>query len=119
MQKVFLNDRIVEAADAHIACNDSGLLYAMGLFETMRCRKRRVFRLDDHLDRLFSSAEALAIKNVYDRAYITDAIDKLLEANGLEQARLRLTLTNGPLGEDASSQPTCTRQGGWRWSPTG
>ncbi len=106
MAKVFLNDSIVEAADAHIACNDSGLLYGMGLFETMRCRNRQVFRLDDHLDRLFSSAEALAINNVYDRACITDAIDKLLEANDLDQARLRLTLTNGPIGEDASPQPT-------------
>ena len=106
MVKVFLNDRIVEAVDAHIACNDSGLLYGMGLFETMRCRSRRVFRLDDHLDRLFAGVEALAINNVYDRACIAEAIDKLLEANGLEQARLRLTLTNGPIGEGASPQPT-------------
>jgi len=86
MAKVFLNDRIVEAADACIACNDAGLLYGMGLFETMRCHNRRVFRLDDHLERL--------------------AIDSLLEANGLDEARLRLTLTNGPLGDDASSKPT-------------
>ncbi len=106
MAKVFLNDRIVEVVDAHIACNDSGLLYGMGLFETMRCRKRRVFRLDDHLDRLFAGVEALAINNVYDRACITDAIDKLLQANDLEQARLRLTLTNGPIGEGASPKPT-------------
>jgi len=106
MAKVFLNDRIVEAADACIACNDAGLLYGMGLFETMRCHNRRVFRLDDHLERLFAGAKALAVRNVYDRAHIAGAIDSLLEANGLDEARLRLTLTNGPLGDDASSKPT-------------
>ena len=106
MQKVFLNDRIIESADATVSANDGGLLYGMGLFETMRSVKGRVFRLSDHLDRLFASAKSLSMNNTYTREYIKDSIDKLLEANGLEDARLRLTLTNGPLDKTEPPEPT-------------
>ena len=56
MAKVFLNDKIVEDAEAHISVSDSGFLYGMGLFETMRCTGGKVFALDDHLARLSNSA---------------------------------------------------------------
>ena len=106
MAKVFLNDRLVEAADAAIPHNDSGFLYGMGLFETMRCRGGKVFRLDDHLRRLFASAQVLSIHHAYDKAQIKDAISGLLEANGLSDARLRLTLTGGPPKADNETHPT-------------
>jgi len=58
-----------------------------------------VFCLKDHLDRLFFSASSLSINNTYDRKYISDAIYKLLKANKLTDARLRLTLTSGPMSQ--------------------
>jgi branched-chain amino acid aminotransferase len=58
-----------------------------------------VFALKDHLDRLFFSARTLSINRTYDRKYITDAIYKVLRANKLTDARLRLTLTNGPMSQ--------------------
>ena len=99
MEKVFLNDRLVDADKACISAADSGFLYGAGLFETMRSHNGVVFCLKDHLDRLFFSAERLSISNSYKREYICEAIDQLLRENALTDARLRLTLTSGPLAE--------------------
>ena len=102
--KIFLNDKVIDDAEAHISVSDSGFLYGMGLFETMRCMGGRVFALSDHLDRLFNSAKELAINNPYETKYIKDAIRKTLEANNLTDARLRLTLTNGPMSAGGESK---------------
>jgi len=99
MEKVFLNDKLIDIDKARISVTDSGFLYGAGLFETMRSYNGVVFALKDHLDRLFFSARALSINRTYDRKYITDAIYKVLRANKLTDARLRLTLTNGPMAE--------------------
>jgi len=99
VEKVFLNDRVIDIDKARISVTDSGFLYGAGLFETMRSCSGVVFALTDHLDRLFFSAQALSINNPYTRKYISDAIYQLLQANKLTDARLRLTLTNGPMAE--------------------
>jgi len=106
MAKVFLNDKIIEDAEAHISVSDSGFLYGMGLFETMRCTGGRVFAFDDHIDRLFNSAKELAINNPYKKKYVADAIKQTLEANNLADARLRLTLTNGPMAQGGETKAT-------------
>jgi len=98
-RKVFLNDNVVDFDQAHLSVAESGFLYGSGLFETMRSHNGIVFRLHDHLDRLFHSAGMLSINHSYDKPYISDAISKLLQASELTEARLRLTLTNGPLTE--------------------
>lgn len=98
-EKVFLNDKLIDVERAQVSVRDSGLLYGAGLFETMRSHNGIVFRLEDHLDRLFRSATALSIRHTYDRPFLRRAIDQVLEANGLLNARLRLTLTNGPIAE--------------------
>jgi branched-chain amino acid aminotransferase len=98
-KKVFLNDNLIDFDQAHLSASESGFLYGAGLFETMRSRNGIVFRLQDHLDRLFQSAVALSINHSYEKPYISDAIGKLLQANELSEARLRLILTNGPLTE--------------------
>jgi branched-chain amino acid aminotransferase len=97
--KVFLNDGLIDIDKAGVSVTDSGLLYGAGLFETMRSRNGIVFRLQDHLDRLFLSAAALSITLPCDKPSIEKAIDQVLEANQLKDARLRLTLTSGPLAE--------------------
>jgi branched-chain amino acid aminotransferase len=104
MEKVFLNDKLVDADQASVSVNDSGLLYGAGLFETMRTRAGKVFALKDHLDRLFFSAKTLSIDIGCDKDYIADAIYKVLAANDLEDARMRLTVTGGSMsGEDRKS----------------
>ena len=102
-EKVFFNDGLVDIEEAAISVRDGGFLYGAGLFETMRSYNGVVFRLNDHLDRLFSSAEKLAVNNTCGKDYIADAIYQLLNANDLQDARLRLTLTSGPVS--LSDQP--------------
>ena len=107
METVFLNDRLVDIDKACISVTDSGFLYGAGLFETMRSCNGVVFALADHLDRLFLSTASLSINNPYDREYITGAIYKVLRANKLTDARLRLTLTNGPMAaSEQQRKPT-------------
>lgn len=107
VEKVFLNDKLVDIDKACVSVKDSGFLYGAGLFETMRSYNGVVFGLKDHLDRLFFSANKLAIHNIYDRKYITDAVYKTLRANRLTDARLRLTLTSGSISPD-QEQPKST-----------
>lgn len=104
MSKVFLNDKLVDSDSASIPAADGGFLYGSGLFETMRCNNGVVFCLADHLERLFSSAKTLSIRNDYDKKYIADAIYSVLEANALVDARLRLTLTSGTMSADEENR---------------
>jgi D-amino acid aminotransferase len=105
--RVFLNDGLVEVEQGHISVTDSGFLYGAGLFETMRSRHGYVFRLHDHLERLRRSADALSITHTYSNEYLEQAVSQLLAANELTDARLRLTLTNGPLLEaEEQRKPT-------------
>lgn len=106
-EKVFLNDKLVDVEQAHVSVRDSGFLYGAGLFETMRSHNGTVFRLDDHLDRLLSSAEALSVNHAFDREFLRKAVYEVLGANELADARLRLTLTNGPITETIEqAEPT-------------
>jgi len=105
-EKVFLNDKLVDAEKACNSVTDSGFLYGVGLFETMRSHNGVVFALADHLDRLFFSINRLSINNPYDAKYLTDAVYELLRANELTDARIRLTLTNGPMAESQQEQST-------------
>ena len=95
----FLNNKLIPTDEATVSIQDAGLLHAVGLFETLRSYGATVFRLDDHLDRLFSSASALGLTLSQDRCEITDGITSLLKANNLTSARLRLTATSGNITE--------------------
>ncbi|MHC4534115.1 MAG: aminotransferase class IV [Planctomycetota bacterium] len=102
-----MNDKLIGSEKARISATDSGFLYGAGLFETMRSYDGVVFALKDHLERLFVSAGALSINNPFDEEYLTDAIYKVLKANKLTDARLRLTLSNGPMaGAEEQLTPT-------------
>jgi branched-chain amino acid aminotransferase len=96
-EKIFLNDKIIDADKACISVTDSCFLYGAGLFETMRSYNGIVFSFEDHLDRLFFSANALSIKIDHDRKFIKELIYRLLQANNLTDARLRLTISSGPM----------------------
>jgi branched-chain amino acid aminotransferase len=103
-EKVFLGGELVDAAAAGVSVRDAGFLYAAGLFETMRCYGGVVFSLDDHLDRLLAGVQALGVRNTYSRQEIADAVYATIRANGLKDARVRLTLTSGIVGGDADEQ---------------
>jgi branched-chain amino acid aminotransferase len=106
-EKVFLNDKLVNIEDARISVGDGGFLYGAGLFETMRAYNGVVFRLDDHLNRLLTSAKALSIEHTYSKEYLSDGVHKVLEANNLVEARLRLTLSAGAMSR-SQEKPVAT-----------
>ncbi len=93
MQKVFLNNKIVDSQDAAVPVTDGGFLYGAGLFETMRAASGNVFAIEDHLERLFASADALAMKISYDTEFLKQSVVDVLGANDLFDARIRLTMT--------------------------
>lgn len=106
MSKVFLNGEIIDADDAKISIFDSGFLYGSGLFETMRAYDGKVFRIDDHIDRIFASAEKLDITIGKTKKDIYDAVMNTLDANKLKEARLKLTVSNGSFDSGDKPVPT-------------
>ena len=60
--KIFMNDRLVDKADAKISVFDHGLLYGDGVFEGIRSYNGLIFKLKEHLDRLYESAHTLMLK---------------------------------------------------------
>ncbi|NLX59070.1 MAG: branched-chain amino acid aminotransferase [Phycisphaerae bacterium] len=109
MTEVFLNGDFETIEDACVSAMDAGLLLGAGLFETLRAYDRTVFRIDDHLQRLFASAQALEIPIALAADQIADALAETLDRNGLDDARCRITVTRGALpGEvGAEARPTC------------
>ena len=98
MTQVWLNDRLVELADARVSVLDRGLTVGDGVFETMKVVDGVAFALTRHLDRLTRSAEALGIP-MPPESLLRDAIATTARANAAEVGsvgRLRLTLTHGP-----------------------
>jgi branched-chain amino acid aminotransferase len=94
---MYVAGRVLPTAEATVSANDAGLLLGAGLFETLRVYGGRPFRLADHLRRLRASGQALRIFVQESDDEIAAIIAQLLEANGLTDARVRLTATRGPL----------------------
>jgi len=95
-ETVFLNGgyRPLKSADVHVT--DRGFLYGDGIFDTMRAYRGVPFRIDDHVARLFGSAEALRIKIPLTQNALKDGIRKLLEKNKVDgDAYIRTTVTRG------------------------
>jgi len=95
MEKIFLNGSFVNLAQAKISVFDRGFLYGDGLFETMRAYWGEVFRLEDHLDRLFRSAKEIELSFSYTRKELKNIIKRILKTNNLSEAYIRLTLSRG------------------------
>ena len=102
---VFLNNALVNSDKAQISIHDAGLLHGVGLFETMRSYNGKVFRMQDHLDRLFHSAAILGITITNSKEEIIADTAELLQANKLLDARLRLTLTRGNIHNISPDHP--------------
>ncbi len=102
---VFLNNCLTDANNANISIYDTAVMHGIGLFETMRIFNGRVFRIEDHLDRIFRSAEVLSMNINVAREEIVTAIESLIEANNLSEkdGRLKLTITPGNIREVSDS----------------
>lgn len=100
MSQTWINGEFVDEQSASLPIRDAGLLYAAGVFTTMRSFHGRVYRLDAHLKRLRQSCGALFIPLQYKDEALSDAIHELLRRNELADARIRLTVTRGATQQD-------------------
>jgi branched-chain amino acid aminotransferase len=92
----------VDGKDASISVTDHGFLYGDGIFEGMRAYNGRLFRLEDHLRRLQTSARALALTIPGGIDHVRDVVLQTVAAAGAPDAYIRLLVTRGegPLGVD-------------------
>ena len=101
---MYLNDRIVRRGEAVVSVFDHGFLYGDGVYETMRAYDDVVFMLDEHINRLQSSAAMIGLALPMDTGRMKAAIYDILGANSLKNAYVRLTVSRGygPIGLDPS-----------------
>ena len=92
---VNLNGRLLPTAEARIGILDHGLLYGDGLFETLRVSYGALFRPHAHLSRLFDGCRRLALTLPWTRQQLEAALQSVVEANGIRDGALRLTVTRG------------------------
>ncbi|KAL7120347.1 hypothetical protein ACP275_02G117400 [Erythranthe tilingii] len=92
----WVGDQILPRESAKVSVFDSIVQGGDGVWEGLRVYNRKIFKLEEHLDRLFDSAKALAFSNVPPREQVKEAIFKTLIRNGMfDNAHIRLTLTRG------------------------
>lgn len=91
----YLNGQFYPPGEARVGVEDAGFQHAVGLFETFQAYHGTVFRLDRHLTRLKASAKQLGLSKQLDPGPLAEAVAQTLAHNGIDRARLRLTLTPG------------------------
>src|SRR5215831_3410927 len=93
---VNINGRLVHRDEAGVSPFDSVVQGGDAVWEGLRLYQGRIFKLHEHLDRLFSSAKALAFQKIPSREEIVEQIRRTLQANDMrDNVHIRLTLTRG------------------------
>ena len=93
--KIWLDDKLVDRADANISVFDHGLLYGDGVFEGIRVYNGRIFELEAHINRLYASARVIRLVILMSKDELVGAVEKTVEANGVRDGYIRLVATRG------------------------
>lgn len=91
----YINGRWVHPDEASISINDIGLLRAYSVFESLRTYGRRPFHLDEHLNRLYHSAELIELDIPWSRGQIADVVREVIGRNPYLHAAIRILVTGG------------------------
>jgi len=94
---IWLNGQFIDSTTAKISVFDAGFQHGVGLFETMLARNGRIFRAEAHMHRLAESAKGLLLSKRLRTAPLAEAAELTVQRNGMESARVRLTVTGGDL----------------------
>lgn len=107
---IYLDGKFVDEQDARVSVFDHGFLYGDGIFEGIRAYHNSVFRLKDHINRLFDSAKAISLPLPVTRAQMGEIIVETCRLNGLEDAYIRVVASRGKgdLGLDPRKCPVPT-----------
>jgi branched-chain amino acid aminotransferase len=93
--KVYINGKFYDKKDAKISVFDHGLLYGDGVFEGIRSYSRLVFKLREHIERLFESAQSIILNIPLTKEQMKKAVIATLKENKLKDAYIRLVVTRG------------------------
>ncbi|QJE97705.1 branched-chain-amino-acid transaminase [Luteolibacter luteus] len=96
--KIWLDGELVDESEAKVSVFDHGLLYGDGVFEGIRVYSRRVFRLEEHIRRLFDSARAIVLDIPWTQEEVCRYVVETVAANGLDNGYIRLVVTRGAGG---------------------
>jgi len=106
--KIFIDGKYYDERDAKISVFDHGLLYGDGIFEGIRAYHGRVFKLREHIDRLFYSAKAILLDMPMSPAQIMRAVLDTCRRNKLRDGYIRLVVTRG-IGSLGLNPRSCKR----------
>src|SRR5262249_7831493 len=93
--KIYIDGKYYDQKNAKISVFDHGLLYGDGIFEGIRAYNGRVFKLTEHIDRLFYSAKAILLKMPLSHAQIVRAVIETCRRNRIRDGYIRLVVTRG------------------------
>ena len=98
--KIYIDGTLHDEAAAKISVFDHGLLYGDGVFEGIRFYNRRIFRCEEHIQRLYSSARSILLTIPLTPEVLTAALQETCRANELDNGYIRLVITRGtgPMG---------------------
>ena len=92
---VYINGEFLPLAEAKVSVFDRGFLYGDGVFEGIRAYHGRVFRLDQHLERLYRGAKAILLELPLTPAELREVVLESVRRNGLRDAYIRLVVSRG------------------------
>src|SRR6187401_1740521 len=93
--KIFIDGKFLNERDAKVSVFDHGLLYGDGVFEGIRAYNGRVFKLKEHIDRLFCSAKAILLTIPMSLEEVMKAVVETCRQNNLKEGYIRLLVTRG------------------------
>src|SRR5712672_2327129 len=93
--KIYIDGKFCSEADAKVSVFDHGLLYGDGIFEGIRFYNGGVFRLEQHLDRLWDSARSICLDLPMSRSEMTEGVLETIRKNDLRDGYIRLIVTRG------------------------
>jgi branched-chain amino acid aminotransferase len=106
---IYVNGEFVHESEARISVFDHAVLYGDGVFETVIAWNGRVFKLDAHIDRLYRSMSAIALKPHFERSELIQLILETVRRNELRDAYVKWLVTRGsngmPLLDPVGCQP--------------
>jgi len=106
--KIFMDGKYYSERDAKVSVFDHGLLYGDGVFEGIRAYHGHVFKLKEHIDRLFYSAKAILLELPMSHAQLMKATVETCRANKLRDGYIRLVVTRG-VGTLGLNPRTCKK----------
>ncbi len=93
--KVYIDGKYYDEKNARVSVFDHGLLYGDGIFEGIRAYNGRVFKLQEHIDRLFYSAKAILLRIPMSHAGLMRVVVETCRRNRIRDGYIRLLVTRG------------------------